>query len=365
MKEFLKREFLFFIFLFLFVLLALIERPSVERIVTSIDFPTIRALAGLMLITVAMKQSGFFDRMVHRFISRAGTERRLAFAVVFSAVFLSMFLTNDITLFVLLPIFHALKKYIQNDLTDILIFTAIGVNAGSALTPVGNPQNIFLYRHWDVGFFQFVMDMFPVFSVMFVFLVVFIVFSIPARKVEHILPPEMPGVNRFLFFSSVFLFVLFVVAMEMHLLRYLLPVIAVFYLIVATSVYREFDYFLIITFILMFIDFSMLASLSPVLNFFSLVDVGSDVQMFGLSVVLSQIMSNVPAAILMSHFSTDHLAIAYGVNIGSSGLVIASLANLIAIRGYGGKGVYSRFHRYSIVYLIVTSGIILVYLLAV
>jgi len=72
-------------------------------------------------------------------------------------------------------------------------------------------------------------------------------------------------------------------------------------------------------------------------------------------------MSNVPATIFMSRFSTGWLSIAYGVNVGGNGLVIASLANIIALRFVKEKSVWVDFHRYSLLYLLVSGG--LVYLL--
>ena len=79
---------------------------------------------------------------------------------------------------------------------------------------------------------------------------------------------------------------------------------------------------------------------------------------FVYSLLISQIISNVPAAVFLSKFSSNWLAIAYGVNVGGNGIVIASLANLIALRMVGDKKIWSRFHRYSLVYLSISACLI-------
>ena len=112
----------------------------------------------------------------------------------------------------------------------------------------------------------------------------------------------------------------------------------------------------ILLFITMFIDFHLIGRMQVLSNFVNSFNLGSNSAVFSLSLFFSQITSNVPAGILMSKFSPNWLSIAYGVNIGGNGTAIASLANLIALRLAGGKKIWVDFHKYSLLYLVVTAG---------
>jgi Na+/H+ antiporter NhaD/arsenite permease-like protein len=128
------------------------------------------------------------------------------------------------------------------------------------------------------------------------------------------------------------------------------------------EVFKEFDYFLILTFIVMFMDFGLVSKIESVNSlmhsfphtFFNI---------FNASVITSQIISNVPTAIFMSNFSHDYIAIAYGVNIAGNGLLIGSLANVIALRFLHNPKVYFEFHKYSIPYFILSYLLVLLILL--
>ncbi len=354
MKTIIKREFLFFIFLFLLIVLSIFHLSQIPYYIGYIDFPTIRALIGLLLITLAIKESNFFDWFSLKIIKNVRDERNLAISLIILSTFLSMFITNDIALFVVVPITVALGKYIPESLPKLIIFEAIAVNVGSTLTPIGNPQNIFIYRNWDHGFIHFMKEMFPLFLIMFLLLLVFVIFTFQKRSIDVKIFEENKRVSIPLFLSSLFLFILFIIAMELHIVRYFLFVVIIFYLIVYRQVFLKFDYFLIFTFILMFIDFHLIANLEFVKKFITYFDLNSFFVVFNLSVLSSQIMSNVPASIFMVHFSKNYLAIADGVNLGGNGFLIASMANIIALRFYKGYKIYFDFHKYSVPFFILS-----------
>jgi len=352
-----KKEWLFFIFFALFLFLYLNFTPTLKEINSFIDWSTIRALSALLLIITAFKISNTFDYFSNKIVIKFYNERILAFAFVFLSLFLSMFLTNDITLFIVVPITLAFSNHIKNDLTKLIIFEAIAVNVGSTLTPFGNPQNIFLFRQMDISVFEFIKNMAYIFIPMFLLLMIFTAIIFPKKELNFQIAPKTKY-DKFLFLSSLILFILFIFSLEFSFVRYTLPFIIIFYLFFKREVFFKFDYFLILTFIVMFMDFGMLSKSEIIKHLMSCIKMNF-LNVFNLSVILSQIISNVPAAIFMSNFSNNYLAIAYGVNIAANGIIIGSLANIIALRFLKDSSVYLKFHKYSIPYFLLSYILII------
>ncbi len=108
----------------------------------------------------------------------------------------------------------------------------------------------------------------------------------------------------------------------------------------------------------MFIDLRLVAQIPAVTNFFTLIGINRPENLFITSILSSQVISNVPAAVLLTEYSRNWLIIAYGVNVGGNGIVIGSLANIIALRFIKDKKIWVTFHVYSIVFLLFTGVII-------
>ena len=94
-------------------------------------------------------------------------------------------------------------------------------------------------------------------------------------------------------------------------------------------VFSGVDYFLLLTFIALFILIGNLENIPFFNSLFRQFITGNEV-LWG--IVASQVISNVPAAILLSGFSTNYEAIIVGINIGGFGTLIASMANLISFK---------------------------------
>lgn len=99
-----------------------------------IDWRTIITLSGLMMLTKGVELSGYFDVLGRKMVRRFATERRLALFMVFSAAVLSTFLTNDVALFIIVPLTLTLRKLCEIPVSRLIIFEALAVNAGSLLT---------------------------------------------------------------------------------------------------------------------------------------------------------------------------------------------------------------------------------------
>ncbi|UBM61810.1 hypothetical protein LA303_10375 [Candidatus Sulfidibacterium hydrothermale] len=355
---FLKDNVIFLPFLALLLLFMMVWPQKITDYPRFVDWQTVGNLTGLLIVVTGIKESGFIGRFSKGFLIKTGTERGLAFALVALSGLLSMVLTNDIALFITVPLTLGFRDVIENDVKKLIIFQALAVNTGSALTPVGNPQNLFLWNHWGIEFFAFIGKMFPLFVVMAVILALFVWKAFPSKALTFHSQPRKKEVRTRLFMVSAIGLVAFIVAIEMEVARYALLAILIFYLLLYRKVFIKTDWMLLLLFVVMFIDFHLLSQVSWVIKGMAHFKMAVPSGAFFSSLFSSQIMSNVPAAIFISKFSHQWQAIAYGVNVGGNGLVIASLANIIALRFVKQRSVWADFHKYSLFYLAVTATVV-------
>ncbi len=356
-----QEEFIFFIFLSILLVLSAIFPSEIKNFPEFVEWKTIWALAGLIIITTGMKESGYFELITIRMLKKVNSERGVSFSLVLLSVVLSTFLTNDIALFIVIPVTLAVQKRIKNNISKLVIFEAIAVNVGSTFSPIGNPQNIFLWHKWNISFTGYVWEMLPVGLIQLGFLLIFIFLIFRTNDLQLSGGFEKEGDYKKLMFGiSVLLLILFIVALELRIAEYVLPFIFFFYLIAYREILKKVDWLLIILFIVIFIEFHLISNISLISENIKAVNPTKPANVFWLAGLISQITSNVPAAVMMSKFSGNWQAIAFGVNIGGNGLVIGSLANIIALRMINSKKCWMDFHKYSVIYFIVTFVTVLV-----
>lgn len=323
-----------------------------------VDWETISTLAGIILITTGIRKSNLFDKITVALLEKSRSERSLAITLVIVSAAMATFLTNDIALLIAVPLTLSLQDYLENDISKIVVFEAIAANVGSALTPIGNPQNLFLWHRWGLPFVTFMREMaLPVFLLTGL-LSLFVWFSFNGKVLDIKVKEKCAFKTRLAVFSLLML-VVYVGLSELSASSYAFPLLFMAYIAADKDSIREANWSLVLIFILMFVDFHLIASVGFVSRLLSSMARGSKGTVFMGSILASQIISNVPAAILVSQFSHDWRAIAYGVNVGGNGLFIGSLANLIALKMVNDKRIWIKFHKYSIAYLLVS--LVLVY----
>ncbi len=353
--KFLRREFILVVFVVLLVVLSFLSLSIVPEFPQFVDWRTIFALTGLMVITRGFNESQFFQFLACRILRRVRKENHLAFGLILLSVGLSTFLTNDITLFIMVPLSLQLQDRLKNDISRLIAFEAIAVNVGSSLTPIGNPQNLFLWHQWRLSFWAFIVRMSPITLTMVAVLAVFIVAFFSGRQLQ-LQDNGQRGTKidrRLLITSSIFM-VLFVISMDSGFETVILIALLLWYVLFHRDIMSKIDWLLLMLFIVMFIDFHILASISWISKAVNRIDMRNPGNVFLFSAGLSQFISNVPAAIFASKFTTSWRAISYGVNVGGNGLIIGSMANIIAIRMAGGSKLMQTFHKYSIPYFFIT-----------
>lgn len=321
-----------------------------------VDWPTIRTLLGLLILTRGIEASGWLSRLAVRVAQHLHTERALALFLMVLSVALAMFLTNDVALFVVVPLTLSLGAIVNLPLRRLVIFEAIAVNCGALLTPVGNPQNIFLWQHSGVTFLTFIWQMLPLFLCCLALLGVFIGMAFKPRPIETAAVRDAPVFDRRLLLVSLILYLPFLVMTDLHQGVLALGLVAIVMLIAAPRILWQIDWPLMGVFVLMFIDLRLLTEQAWLTQAITALDLHRPLRLFATGALLSQGLSNVPASILLSGYSTDWRVIAWGVNVGGFGLLIGSLANLIALRIGRQRGSLLAFHAWSIPFFLAVGG---------
>lgn len=316
-----------------------------------IDWRTIITLLGLMLLTKGVEVSGYFDFIGRQIVNRLSSERWLALFLVFSAALLSSFLTNDVALFIVIPLTITLKKLSSLPVNRLIVFQALAVNAGSLLTPIGNPQNILLWSKSSLSFLGFIGQMAPFGTVMMLSLLAVTWFSFPAREIVKKSQARSYPYQKHLLLSCLVLYGVFLICLDFAVPIYGLLVVFVSFLLLARQVLLQIDWSLIFVFVAMFIDVGLFTRLPVMQPWFSHIAVLPEGAVYALGIGLSQIISNVPATILLLNYVPSSALVAYAVNAGGFGLAIGSLANLIALRMAGDRRIWLRFHYYSLPFL--------------
>ncbi|MCT4710889.1 anion transporter [Enterobacteriaceae bacterium H11S18] len=314
----------------------------------TIDWHTIITLAGLMMLTKGVELSGYFDVLGRRMVKRFASERPLAMFMVAAAAALSTFLTNDVALFIIVPLTITLKKLCSIPVTRLIIFEALAVNAGSLLTPIGNPQNILLWGRSGLSFAAFSWQMAPLAFAMLASLLVLCWFCFPKKALHYHGHDKIHDWQPRLVWASVALYLVFILSLELKQELWGLGLVALGFLVVARRILLSIDWSLLLVFVVMFVDVHLITRLPVLEHALHGVSQLSQGGLFALGVGLSQIISNVPSTILLLNYVPASLLLAYAVNIGGFGLLPGSLANLIALRMANDRRIWVRFHYYSL-----------------
>ncbi len=322
-----------------------------------VDWHTIATLAGMLLLTTGIEASGYLEHLGRLIINRLQQERVLAIFLVSASTVLSTVLTNDIALFIVVPLTVSLSSIGGLPIGRLIIFEALAVNAGSLLTPIGNPQNILLWQRSHLSFTDFTWQMAPLALAIFVVLLLATWFCFPHQKIHAELKDDPAAYRVGLLRTCGLLYLAFLVAVELGQPGWGLLGVAIAVVLLCREIIAKVDWSLIVVFILMFIDIRLLSQMDFIQHSVAAIPNFSQFELFMSALLGSQVISNVPATILLVQYSTAYKVIAYGVNAGGFGLAIGSLANIIALRMAPERHLWLRFHLYSFPFLIL-SGLI-------
>ncbi|SUA91130.1 SLC13 family permease [Pandoraea pulmonicola] len=336
------------ILLVAFAVLQFARPASAGELWRRIDLHTILTLAGLLMLTRAIDQSGFLDWLAQRLLRAFRTERRLALLMVMFAAALSTLLTNDVALFAVVPLAQSLARIAPVRIERLIIFLALAVNAGSSLTPLGNPQNLFLWQHSGMGFGAYIAMMAPITFALMAVLLAMCAAAFDSRALHFQRRGPSHDVRWPLLWTALALFVGFVGLADHGHAAWACAGVAAVLLFARRNAVLGIDWLLLAIFVLMFVVLRGVAELSEVRATLGQVDFSGNAAAYAGAALLSQVISNVPAAILLAEYSRNWPALAHGVAVGGFGLAVGSLANLIALRMAKSRQIWWHFHWVSV-----------------
>ncbi|KVR68863.1 SLC13 family permease [Burkholderia ubonensis] len=338
-----------------FILLQWMRPQPFGVLVDRVDWQTVATLAGLLMLTKALELSGCLMWLAHRIVHHVHSERALAMLLVGFSAALSMWLTNDVALFVVVPLMVSLRALTPLPFRRLVIVVALAVNAGSVATPLGNPQNLFLWQLSGVSFSRFVLTLGPLAIALMILLLAVTACAFRAKPLDLSADVVALPVQRMQALVAAALFAAFVLLADAHHALHGLIAVAIVLAVVRRDAVSRIDWLLLLIFVLMFVVLRTAAALPAIHDAIAHARLDTPLRVFAAGAMLSQGISNVPAAILLSEFTRDWRALAFGVSVGGFGVAIGSLANLIAVRLAKEPRMWLPFHLVSIPFAIASA----------
>lgn len=327
-KNFVKQEAVLCLATLLAAASSLWRPPKIEYI----DFGVLSVLLSLMLVVAGLKSVRFLDWLAVLLLNRCRSRRQVTAALLAVTYVSSMFVTNDVALITFVPLALVIGRKIGMDMRRTVILQTLAANLGSMATPPGNPQNLFLYSFFDYDLTGFLGAMLPAAGLSIIFLLLLTVRT-EGKELELTLElPEQQSRGRLLIYLALLLFNIGAVVQLVD--KYLaLAVTAAFFAVAGRRLFGRVDYSLLLTFAASFIFIGNISHAAFVEQIRSgLLATPGGTYLAGLG--LSQVVSNVPAAMLLAGLTAPQNADALllGVNIGGMGTLIASMASVISFK---------------------------------
>ena len=358
---FLKKEIVLTISGILAIASCFLVRPDAQY-AGYIDWHTILILFCLMAVMCGFKDIGLFQFTGESLLKKIQSKRGVVSVLVFLCFFSSMFITNDVALITFVPLaLLILNMAKMNDsLCYIMTLMTIAANLGSMLTPIGNPQNLYLYSTSGLSLGNFIMLMLPYTVIAAALLLIGILVGFGKTKVSVELEEatETMNVKRIVYYGILFVACLLAVA-KICPIELLFGIVLIAVIIDNRNLLKKVDYSLLLTFIFFFVFIGNMGRFPAFRHFLMAVLAG---RVTLVSVLSSQIISNVPAALLLSGFTNDWKDLIIGTNLGGLGTLIASMASLISYKQLAAnhphvKGKYMAvFSIANIVFLVIMYG---------
>lgn len=331
----------------LWVVLCWLEPQSLSEMANRVHWTTLAVLTGLMLLSRALELSGYLTLWGRQLLALLRGERRLAVGLILFSGLLSAIVTNDVALFIVVPLTLSLAGMATLPIERLIVFEALAVNAGSSLSPIGNPQNLYLWQLSGIRFGDFLWVMLPLGVGLMLLILLFVPLAFPKASIHLEAVSAMTAERRKApLWAALIGYPLFLVAVDVGWVLPALAGVLLSMLWVARRAVFSIDWLLLIVFVLMFVNLSVIGELSVVQQFIHSMRQwpGGDVSA---GVLLSQVVSNVPATLLLAQQS-EWQPLAWGVSVGGFGLAVGSMANLIALRLARQPGIWKEFHCWSL-----------------
>lgn len=348
--HFIKNETVLSVAVILAVISSFFITPDIEYL-NYIDFRTIGLLFCLMTVMAGLQKTGVFSFMAENLLKKIHSTKSLIFILVMLCFFFSMLITNDVALITFVPFTFTVLDMLGGDIKNqtiipVVAMQTVAANLGSMLTPIGNPQNLYLHGISGLGVGEFMLLMLPYTVISFVLLSAWALLrkGKGGVKIDFNDKTRIKNKGKVVIYSTLFCVCLLTVAHALDYRIMLLVVIAT----TAAADYRIFarvDYTLLLTFIAFFVFIGNMGRIPMFSNYINSIINGRECIT---GILSSQLISNVQAALLLSGFTDNIRPLIVGVNIGGLGTLIASMASLISFKYIGreNKSVRGRYLLY-------------------
>lgn len=325
-KSFVRREGILVGACLLAAVSSLAAIPKAEYI----DWHVLVLLYCLMLVVGGLKKRRILDHCAVRLLQKCVSLRQITAALLLVTFVSSMLVTNDVALITFVPLTLIIGREAGLDVGKIIIWQTLAANLGSMLTPMGNPQNLFLYARYNFEIITFLkVTLLPTCFAGGMLAVLLL------RQQDRALKVDLAAVKveRGWDLGVLALLFLLCVAAVFHWFDHwlLLAITVTAVLVLDRGLFRQIDYSLLITFGGFFIFIGNLTQFD-FLNIIRDSFLGSAAGTYFSGIAASQFISNVPAAMLLAAFTQQKEALLLGVNIGGLGTLIASMASVISYK---------------------------------
>jgi len=311
-----------------------------------IDYDVLMLLFSLMTVVAGLKRCGVMDRICRMLVRRARNTRVLCAALSMACFFSAMLVTNDVALITFVPLTCALLGAHPRELMLSVTIETIAANLGSMATPIGNPQNLYLYSRYalPIGTFLGAVAPLTAASLVLVLISCLLVRALPLAAAAEEDGGRIPASALMMHGAQFALCILSVLGTLPKWVSFAAVLIST--LIFCRRLVAQVDYALLMTFVCFFIFVGNLGRIGAVSTLLSSVIAGREMEV---GILASQVISNVPAALMLSGFTDNGIALLRGVNLGGLGTLVASLASLISFKLYA-KAPGAKTGRYLAVF---------------
>lgn len=326
---------------------------SPEEAIKAIDFNTICLLIGMMVIISVLEMDGFFALVANRTISLAENERKLLFIIIFTTGISSAFLVNDAVVLLYTPVVISICRKSGINPLPYLIAEILASNTGSAMTITGNPQNMLVGISSGIPYGKFLLHLMPVSFAGMIIIYFVIKFLYPDNFTENKTIMADAGEYSYNFNSMKFSLPIFGLVILMFFtsawIGFSIPVISlagaslilVFGRIKPSVIIKNIDWVLILFFSSLFIVVKGIEKTGLIQNILQGRVISSDLHGISLihmlSLVLSQVVSNVPLTVLMipvlknSASGIIWLSLSSAATLAGNATIIGAMANIIVV----------------------------------
>lgn len=329
--NFIKKELVLFVSV-LAALITIFIIPPDKKYLDYFNLHVLVLLFCLMAVVQGLVSAGFFDKLSIKALELCKSTKLLAIILVNLVFFSAMFITNDVALIVFVPFtIGVLAGVRQRDIIFVVVMETIAANLGSMATPFGNPHNLFLYSYYNMSFSEFFKIVFPVSVAGYIIIMLLMCFSKIVngeREVKALL--QKLDTKKILLYIGLFIVCVLCVLNIIPTLSCLI-IVTLFILLIDWKILKKVDYSLLATFVAFFVFVGNIGRIEAIT---SVVEKLINKNEFFLTFITCQVISNVPATVMLSGFTKNITPMLLATNIGGLGTIIASLASLISFKLY-------------------------------